>query len=214
MTIRRRIVGILDRWGRKHLFWGGVAVVYAVIALVVVIPLGKKTLDDHRQVKELAQELADLDAWTVAGKWLAPEVARRKPVVTARWQEAFPDRRQREQLFLDIARVADASGLDDFKLREIRRNTENTRPRLQDILDAGMIDGGSVHGVPVVVPNIALSTYRIKASFKSDYQGVTRFLYGLQHLDRALSIHDLLLRDDKQQVKVDLEMDVYVSQIS
>ncbi len=214
MTFRRRIVGILDRWGRKHLFWGGVAVVYAVIALVVVIPLGKKTLDDHRQVQDLEQELADLDAWTVAGKWLAPEVARRQPVVTAQWHKAFPDRRQREQLFLDIAKVADASGLDDFKLREIGRAAEAPRPRLQEVLDARMVDGGSVHGVPVVVPRIDLTTYRIKASFKSDYQGVTRFLYGLQHLDRALNVHDLLLRDDKQQVKVDLEMDVYVSQIS
>ncbi len=214
MTPRRSIIAALDRWGKKRIFWGGLMAIYAVVALVVVIPMGKKTLDDHNQVQELEQELSDLDAWTVAGKWLAPEVARREPVVRSAWVRAFPDYRNRENLFLDIARVADASGLSDFELREIQLGSDAPRPALQNSLDVGMGDGGTVHGIPVVVRRIDLTTYRIKASFKADYQAVSSFLWGLQHLDRALSVHDLVLLHDKKQVKVDLEMDVYVSQIS
>ncbi len=214
MTLRRKTIAILDRWGKKRIFWGGLAGVYTVVALTVVVPMGKKTLDDHQRVEELTQELADLDAWTVAGKWLAPEVARREPVVTAAWEKAFPAKRKREDLFLDIARVADASGVADFKLREIQQDLEMPRPILQNSLESGMGDGGTVHGVPVVVPRVDLTTYRIKASFTSDFQAVSTFLWGLQHLDRALSVHDLVLRNDKKQVKVDMEMDVYVSQIS
>lgn len=214
MTLRKKIIGVLDHWGKKRLFWGGLAVVYLAVAVLVVIPRGKKTLDDHKQVQQLTKELADLDAWTVAGKWLAPEVARREPVVNAAWGKAFPSHRQREELFLDIAKVADASGLVDFRLREIEQVAEMSRPRLQDTLDARMQSGGAVYGVPVEVPHIGLSTYRVKASFHADYQAVTHFLWGLQHIDRALSVHDLVLRNDKKQVKVDLEMEIYVSQIS
>ncbi len=214
MTIRRRVVAVLEKLGRQRLYWGGLILVYSVLTLTVVIPMGRRTLSDHREVKELQQELADLDAWTVAGMWLAPEVARRQPVVAAEWERAFPDRRQREGLFLDIAKVADGSGLQDFTLREIGQGSETPPPRLQGTLEAHMGDGGAVQGVPVVVPRIELTTYRLKAGFKSDFKGVTRFLDGLQDLDRALSIHDLVLRQDKGQVKVDLEMDVYVSRIS
>ncbi len=214
MNPRRRIIGALDHWGKKRLFWGGMAVVYALVALLVVVPKGKKTIDDHRKVMELTQQLADLDAWTVAGKWLAPEVARRQPWVTAAWDRAFPSRRQREDLFLEIAKAADASGITDFQLQEIEQATDLSTPRLQEALDARMSDGGAVYGVPVQVPNITLTTYRVKASFSGDYQAATRFLWGLQHIDRAMSIHDLLLRNENKQVKVDLEMEVYVSQIS
>ncbi|NCQ33589.1 hypothetical protein GW813_00660 [bacterium] len=214
MTLRRRIVTTLDRWGKQRLFWGGVILVYAILLVVVVVPMGQRVMRDHREVAAVEQELSDLDAWTVAGMWLAPEVARRQPVVAQAWERTFPRMRDRENLFLEIAKVADGSGLEDFKLREIALARDQAPPRLQAIVDSRMGDGGSVRGVPVVVPRIGLQTYRIKATFKSDYQGVTRFLYGLQGLDRALDLHDLVLRDEERQVKVDLEMDVYVSQIS
>jgi len=214
MTLRRRIVSALDRWGKRRLFWGGLIAVYAILCVGVVIPMGSKTLRDHRQVAAVEQELSDLDAWTVAGMWLAPEVARRKPVIDRAWERTFPDRRDRENLFLEIARVADGSGLEDFKLKEIPRAEDQAPMRLQELLAGRMGDGGSVQGVPVTVPRIDLRTYRIKATFESDYRGVTHFLYGLQGLDRALDLHDLVLRDEDRRVKVDLELDVYVSQIS
>ncbi len=215
MNARRRIVTALDRWGRRRAFWSGLMVVYVVLAVTVVAPMGRKTLRDHAQVKALEKELADLDAWTVAGMWLEPEVARRRPVVTEAWQKSFPAERNREELFLDIAQVADGCGLQGFQLKEINQGGDSAPPPpLQQKLDARGQDGGSVSGVPVMVPRIQLSTYRIKASFKADYAAITRFLYGVQKLDRALGVHDLVLRRDKGQVKVDLEMDVYVGQIS
>jgi len=214
MTARRRIVAVLARWGKRRLFWGGVLGLYGLLGVFVVIPMGRQTLRDHREVKELEQQLADLDAWTVAGMWLAPEVARRQPVMTAAWERAFPAERRREELFLDIARVADDCRLQGFQLREITPSETPMPPPLQATLDGRNPDGGIVGGIPVVPPRIQLGTYRVKAAFKSDYAGAARFIYGVRKLDRAMGIHDLVLRRDKGQVKVDLEMDIYVGQIS
>ena len=50
--------------------------------------------------------LADLDSWTVAGKWLERSLAEDTRHIEQTWQQTFPMGRAREDLFLNLAQVA------------------------------------------------------------------------------------------------------------
>ena len=208
---KKKAVRIPKRW----ILAGGLGILWLGALVLVAVPAFDSALQRHREVQELETQLAELDSWMVAGMWLAPEVAAREPEVDKAWREAFPGRRGREELFLDIARAADASGLEGFDLKEMQLTAdEDAKPALQGTLEALMGGGGSVSGIPVEVPRIDLRTYRLKTSFLTDYAGVSRFLGKLQRINRAMTVHNLDVRSDKGRIKVDLELDVYVSQAS
>lgn len=190
-----------------------VAGTWIAVLVLVAIPAWRQALDRHRQVQDLERQLADLDAWTVAGMWLTPAVAAQAPAVQDAWDRAFPDKRLKEDLFLQIARVADGTQVEAFELTELQVQEEGEqRSPLQDRLEAQLGGGGTIDGIPVEVPHIGLSTYRVKASFLADYDRLARFLGGLDRLDRALKIHNLVVKPDKGLIRAELELDVYVSQ--
>lgn len=203
----------LNRLRSRRLLGVGLAAGWVALLALVAVPAWRSALERHREVQRIEGRLAELDAWTVAGMWLAPTVAERAPVVEADWKRAFPDRRLKEELFLDIARVADGTQVQEFELIEMPvAEGEAPRGPLQERLSAQLGGGGVLDGVPVQPPQVSLATYRIKASFLADYDELARFLGGLDRLDRALKIHNLVARPDKGRIKAELELDVYVSQ--
>ncbi len=203
------------RWvGRRGLFIG-LGAAWLVLLVTVAIPRMHSALVNHREVQRIERELADLDTWTVAGLWLAPEVAERRAGIEAAWEESFPASRSREELFLEIARIADAVGLREFDLTEMEITGEEAGPpKLQEFLEGYLGGGGAVDGMPVTVPRIDLATYRLKAEFQGDYGEVAGFLGRLQRLERALSVHNLAVSKDMGKTRVEMELDVYVSQTS
>jgi hypothetical protein len=191
--------------------WGALAVVWVFALVLVAFPSFKKAVAYHNEVKELEIGLAELDSWTVAGKWLERSLVNHQKAMDNTWNATFPRARHREDLFLDLAQVADASQVKEFRLEEIR--TEGAAAFLVSPPEESYF-GGSVYGVPVEVPQVSLSNYRVKASFVGNYKQAARFLGGLQKISRAISVHNLVARPGNGGITIDLELDVYVSQQS
>ncbi len=198
-------------WKRPLVGWITLGGLWAATLLLVAIPSFRTAMKHHREVRELEKGLAELDTWTVAGKWLGRSMADRSARIEELWSCTFPRQRHREQLFLDLARVADRSGVGSFNLEEME--VEGTSAFLACPREESVF-GGSVYGVPVEVPQVSLDTYRVKTSFLGTYRQAADFLGGLQSIARALSIHSLVVRPNGQDIRVDLELDVYVSQQS
>lgn len=198
-------------WKNKAFVLGALAVVWAAALLLVALPAWQQSLVHHREIAELEKGLAELDSWTVAGKWLEISQAETSSKIDQAWRQAFPSQRNREQLFLDLARVADGSGVGNFNLEETP--TDDLAAFLVSPPEQSLF-GGSVYGVPVQVPKVELKTYRVKASFTGNYRQAASFMGGLQVIDRALSVHDLVVRPSGDKIQVDLELDIYVSQSS
>ncbi len=102
----------------------------AILALVLVwlvalggvgIPAWLQVMRQHKEVDFLAVQLAELDRWNVAGKWLGRSLETRRDNVNESWNTLFPSQREREELFLDLALIADDSGVQDFELAEMER---------------------------------------------------------------------------------------------
>lgn len=174
-----------------------VALVAAWAAALVfgAVPVWKRALGQHREVRQVEAQLGELDRWSVAGLWLGRTLPEREAVVGPVWDRLFPPERACEQLFLDLARVADESGVTKFELHELQADEL----------------AGEAPGLADEEPEAALGGYRVRAQFEGDFAGVAGFLGGLDRLDRAVAVHDLELTPAKGVVHVELELDVYVS---
>ena len=191
--------------------WSALAMIWLVAFAVIAVPSWRKAISYHREVQELEKGLAELDTWTVAGMWLGKNLGDRADAMEKTWTQTFPSRRLREELFLQLALVADHSGVAGFKLEEIK--CEEVAAFLVSPPQESTF-GGTVYGVPVEVPKVSLENYRVKASFQGNYQQTTRFIGGLQSIKRAVSIHHLVARPGTDGITIDLELDIYVSQQS
>nr|MEE4268858.1 hypothetical protein [Candidatus Krumholzibacteria bacterium] len=191
--------------------WGALAVFWIAALALVAFPSFRQAVAYHKEVQDLEKGLADLDSWTVAGKWLERSLAEDTRHIEQTWQQTFPMGRAREDLFLNLAQVADRSGVREFRLEEIQ--TEGTAAFLVSPPQSSFF-GGSVYGVPVEVPQVTLGNYRVKASFLGNYEQAANFLGGLQSIPRAVSVHHLVARPGSGGITIDLELDIYVSQQS
>ena len=198
-------------------------VVWAVALFGAAIPVWQKSLINQREIEAVEKNLANLDQWTVAGMWLERSVTQREPRVSEIWQRLFPVRRDREQLFLDLARVADHAGVRHFDLIEERGDGMPGADVWQDGSSMGdepmggpgesvEMDMATPGAREIEMPEVVMDSYRVKATFHSDYNGTAAFLGGLHTIDRALSLHNLVIRPMGELIQVDMELDVYVSE--
>ena len=186
---------IKGRPGRRMLVTGVVVAAWLVALVVGAVPAWQKALRQHAEVRQVEQQLEELGRWSVAGLWLEQSLGPREAAVMPAWDRLFPAERRCEQLFLDLARVADESGVTNFELHELQADEM----------------AGQAPGMPDEEPEAALSGYRVRARFEGDFAGVAGFLGGLDRLDRAVAVHDLEITPAKGAVHVDLELDVYVA---
>lgn len=183
------------RPSRRALAGAALAASWLVLLAVGALPAWQRALVQHREVRRVEDQLSELDRWTVAGLWLERTLPEREAAVMPAWERLFPRQRASERLFLDLARIADESGVENFELRELR----------PDEL------AGDAPGLPAEDAVVALDAYRVHARFEADFAGVAGFLGGLDRLERAVAVHDLEITPVKGTVHVDLELDVYVS---
>ncbi len=186
LSLSRKRSHRLALWSVGALAWLG-------ILFGLAIPAWRHAVDQHHQVQTLEVRLAELDNWTVAGLWLEKSLAPRAAVINPQWQRLFPPQSAKGEFFLNLARIADVSGVGEFELRELERPEGTT---------AAMSASGSAN---------SLSAYRVRARFRGDYAQVAEFLGGLKTIDRAVSVHNLTIKPARKAVQVDLELDVYVS---
>ncbi len=213
-------------WGDPRIRWTGLSVLWLVLLFLVAIPSWRAVVEKNQAIGALEKQLATLDDWTVAGLWLAPSVQERSLPVNATFSRLFPAERQREQLFLSLARVADESGVEDFGLSEIvdLMLTENDvwsdgTTMAATVEDEPPTDGSAAvqNAEPVMsleVPSVDLASYRVTTHFSGDYSRAARFLGGLINIERAVKVHSLVVRPEKDGIQVDMELDIYVSQIN
>ncbi len=190
------------RPGRRAALTAVVVVVWLGALLGGAVPAWRQSLRQHREIRQVETRLEELDRWSVAGLWLEKSLPARKAAVAPAWSRLFPDQRRCEDLFLDLARVADTSGVRNFELHELKTDemavtgTEEQAAAADSLLES------------------ALTTYRVRAQFESDFAGVAAFLGGLTGLERATTIHQLEVRPLQGAVQTELELDVYVSSSS
>ncbi len=206
--------------------WALLAGIWLVLLVTVVIPNWQGVLQRNTEIKDLEVRLATMDDWTVAGMWLAKSVNERKVPVETRFSSLFPDKRARGELFLELGRVADKSGVEGFDL--IEANSQGMEGNdvwgdgasMAAIADDGAMGDAPPTGEPMdlgmemELPEVELTTYRLKAHFFGDYKRIARFMGGLKNIERAMKVHSLVIRPDKDGIQVDLELDIYVSQTS
>ncbi len=215
------------RWlANAKIRWALFSVIWLVLLVTVAIPSWQGIRERNTEIHALEDRLATMDDWTVAGMWLAPSVRQRSLPVNAAFSRLFPTERGREELFLSLARVADESGVEDFGLSEANDFGMDGNDVWNDGTAMGTVDDappptGDMPMQPdadlsmaLEIPNIDLVTYRVIAHFTGDYKRVAHFMGGLRNIERALKVHSLVVRPEKDGIQVDLELDVYVSQTS
>lgn len=207
-----------------------IGAVWAATLFGLAIPAWRHSMVNQREIETLQGDLAAMDQWTVAGMWLERSVAERAPAVDQVWNRLFPAQREREELFLELARIADLSGVRHFDLAEMQSDGMPGGEVWQDgsSMDGGMggdMSGGMGDGpgeyveedmaggvMEIELPTVEMDSYRVKARFESDYGGTARFLGGLQTIQRAVGLHSLIARPLGEAIQVDMELDIYVSQ--
>lgn len=202
------------KWAGKFKFrWQMGKVAFLVLGIVwfgilvgIAVPAWRQAAQSHQEVQTLEEQLAELDRWAVAGMWLERSLRDKAPEVDRAWSAMFPDQRGREALFLDLAGIADRSGVTDFDLAEFSepQMEKDNQWLTHNPLSSGGADQNEVQ----------LSFYRVRANFLGDFEQVANFLGGLKEIERAMSVHSLEIESDRQWVRVDLKLDVYVKQSS
>lgn len=213
-------------WARNpRLRWAAGTVLWIVLLITVAIPSWRGVIHKNQTIDEMEIQLATLDEWTVAGLWLAPSVAQRTLPVNAAFSRLYPSTRGREQVFLDLARIADRSGVEEFGLIEsgalgLEANDVWNMPATMTTSEPGdeppsdglPADNGVAAAMTLDVPHVELSSYRIIAKFNADYGRAADFLAGLEEIERALKVCSLKVRPDGTGIQVEMELDVYVDQ--
>ena len=199
---RARIPLLLAVWGL--VFFGG------------SVPTWRAAYRNEDKIQAASQKVSSLNKMSVAGVWFGAALDRWEPVLREEYNRLFPVEKQREQLFLEIAQVANGCGIDPFVLREVP---------IADVLDPDALTEDPDLAVPssdeidVLVeqfameisdlPSADIHTFRLLANFNTDYKHVIQFMKGLRSIPRALTIHSLDAEPCTEGLCVALELDFY-----
>jgi len=192
---------------------GGVIV--TATFLVGSLPAWQRAQLNDRQIDKASTRLANLGQWAVAGAWLEASASRWQPAQEIHYEQRFPREKERDQLFLDLARVAREAGIEPVQLRELPPPEDLAAPddvdspaaELMDPAVAELIDRFAADAAGV--PATDLQSYRLAASFVADYHRLAVFLGGIGSLERAVTVRELNAVPKLNQIGVALEMEFY-----
>ena len=199
--------------GRRRLLTAAVAALWVAGLLGLALPAWQRSLRMHREIETVDRDLDELEHWSVAGIWLEQAVLQREPAVAGTWSRLFPAERQREQLFLDLAGIADRSGVSAFALAEITRGgmpIDMPGGYQEQVDDAPPPMDDEATGP--IVPVAKLDSYRVRARFEGGFDHTAAFLGGLRRIERAVNVTSLVIRPSGSRLAVEMELDVYVAE--
>ena len=203
LTKRRiRIVLLLVAWG--VVFFGG------------SLPTWRASYRNDGKIRAASDRLGSLSRMSVAGLWFDAALERWEPELRKEYDCLFPAAKQREELFLEIARVANGCGIDPFVLREIPIVFDGD-PEQRSEDDESAAAGDEEIGVLMQqfamdmsrIPSAELYRFRLQANFNTDYEHMVKFIKGLQSIPRALTVHNLAAEPDPEGLSVAMELDFY-----
>ena len=163
---------------------------------------------------------ATLAGWNSGRALPAAEAARWEATLDERFEQLFPRERRLEQLFMEIATIANESGVDPVQLRaavgaaadgeargELLRARGATR-QPEDLEALAATLGLAPHNRPAS----DLRAYRLQVNFDADYEHLARFTDALGTLSRAVCVRNLQARRGSRGVAVQMELEYYVQE--
>jgi len=207
------------RLGQMPRYWKPVAGVLAGTAwlafvVTAVAPVVRDSLRGHREMGDLERRIVALGGWTGAKLLMERDLAENGPAIQAAWDRMYPGERGREHLFLELARIADESGVADFDLAEVLDldlgPDEPDEPQVDDFDPMAHDDPYAATGrAQAVAATVELDSYRVKARWSGDYVRTAAFLEGLREIPRALSVESLAVRSYLKGIQVEMELEVF-----
>ncbi len=202
-------------------------VLIALGALLWLLAISFFVWPSLRTSRQQAAEISACDAraaslarWNGGRALPAAEAARWEATLGARFEQLFPRERRLEQLFMEIATIANESGVDPVQLRadigaaadgerkgELR-SARGTAVQLEDLEALAATLGLAPGDRPVS----DLRAYRLQVNFDADYEHLARFTDALGTLSRAVCIRNLQARRGSRGVAVQMELEYYVQE--
>ncbi len=191
--------------------WMAMVALSTAAVMLVALPARKAADHDQRIVQALRIEIDGMASWAMDGTTIEQMVSTRSLSAAEDWCRLFPEAKGKEVLFLDLARIADACGVREFYLAEAE-----DRMKVQasgSSMGPGPGDapaGDGIEAVPTV--SLALSSFKVRTRFEADLQGTALFLDELDSIERALEIREISIRESRNGLVVEMEMELYVSE--
>lgn len=199
------------------------AVVMLLALLLGSLPAWQRSQRNARQISARSQQLATLGDWAVAGFWMEAGARRWQQDQGPLYARRFPELRSREQLYLELARVARDSGIDPLSVGDGKQAPQVSAMTTPDETMAGApgdgapADGTTQDGAMLDgfepdlarLPSSDLVSFPLEVRFEADYQRLARFMDGLATIDRALTVQNLTAAPEQGAVHVVLEMQYY-----
>jgi hypothetical protein len=200
----------LSRFQRPLLLIAVVAVSVTSI-LTIAVPSWRRASEDTRRIEATTARCEALNDWVAAGTWLDASARIWEPAQTQVYERRFPSHKDREQLFLALARVAREAAIEPLELREeaavedeaqLEPEEPTTDPAVEEMVNRFLPE-------TTELPPDRLTTYRLTASFAADYRRLARFVGGLQRLDRAVTVRQLDAVPAPGGLTVEMELEFY-----
>jgi len=191
--------------------WGAAVLLGAGLLVAVGLPARRDASRNDHLAADMQAGYQGMERWEVDGAEIEQAVAAHGEDVARRWSRLFPADKGKDVLFLELARIADASGVSDFFLAEDAAEMGAGEPVRND---APMDDGPPTDGMEMqdAAPSVTVEGFRVRSRFQGDLAATARFLAGLENVERALTVREIRIREGGQRLIVEMEMEFYVSQ--
>lgn len=204
--------------GQRRAAMAMAAVLMTLAFLLGSLPSWQRAQRNARQISARETQLASLGEWAVAGLWMEAGARRWQQDQGPVYDRKFPEIRSREQLYLELARVARDAGIEPLSLSDGKQAPLPSARAATAEATAGptagsgettptMLDGYAPD--PTKLPSTELVSFPLEVRFDTDYARLARFMGGLATIGRALTVQNLNAVPDQGVVHVALEMEYY-----
>lgn len=193
-------------------------VMWALLLLAGALPLWQRSGRNDERITAVSQQISSLSEWSAAGVWLQESNEQWEPTLGETYIRLFPLEKDREGLFLELARVAKESGIIGLNVRVTMEDWDQgdedeewgTTDMEEDegglMLQELGLDSGDLPGSDIV-------EHRVRASFEGDYEQIVKFLAGLDGISRAVNVASLHAEPARRGVSVEMELDFYAQEL-
>ncbi|MBM4117534.1 hypothetical protein FJ251_07265 [bacterium] len=195
------------------------ALAWLLLVAFFIWPSLRESRRQAAEISALDARAATLSGWH-GGRALPADAARWKAELNARFERLFPPERRLEQLFMEIASAANASGVDPVQLRADAGRDPDGEGRGEQLSARGA--GGQPEELEALIATLGISAatlpvstlraHRLRIDFEADYEHLARFTDALRTLERAVSVRGMQLRQGARGVAVQMELEYYVQE--
>lgn len=204
---------------RPGVLLGAGALVWLLLIAFFVWPSLRESRRQAAEISALDARAATLSGWH-GGRALPADAARWEAELNVRFEQLFPPERRLEQLFMEIASAANASGVDPVELRADAGDSPEGESR-GELLSARSA-GNAPEELEALLATLGISeqqlpvsklrAHRLRIDFEADYEHLARFTDALRTLSRAVSVRGMQLRQGLRGVNVRMELEYYVQE--